>query len=148
MKGIPKKIQTRKDLQNLFGLAQEGTAGVEKAELAERIRELLATQYRRVPILSASAAVVTTMYFPEAVKNAPTENGETIKNVVHIEDPDAESGSTQYSNTEITLSKAPKDNKVISVYMEDNFLTQNDFDIPEINYMLGVLETDDNAGGE
>lgn len=137
MRGIPKAIKTRSDLQNLFALANEGAAGVEKAALAQRIRVLLATQYHRVPVKSVSAKIVTTNYFPEAKKNGTTEDGLTISKVEHIADPD---DAGQFAETQITLSAAPAAADVISVYMENNFIADNGFDIAQMNYMLGVLD--------
>ena len=137
MRGMPKIIQTRADLQNLFALAQAGEAGVGKAALAERIRGLLAMQYHRVPILSTENKTVTTMYFPEAQEGGTTEEGLTLTTVTHTNDPES---TGQFSETVITLSKSPSDKKTLSLFMEDNFLTRHDFDLAEMNYMLGVLE--------
>lgn len=140
MRGIPKAIKTRADLQNLLALAQENKAGVERAALAQRVRELFAKQYHKVPILSVSGKIVTTNYFPEALKNGTTEDGLTITKVEHIEDTEAEGESTQYAETRITLSAVPDNTDTLSVYMEDNYITQNGFDLAEMNFILGVLE--------
>jgi hypothetical protein len=79
------------------------------------------------------------MYFAECEPGATTEDGLTVKKVEHIESEDPD-GGMQFSETKITLSKAPSDTSVFSLYMPDNFLTRNGFDLEEINYILGVLE--------
>jgi len=142
MKGIPKLIQTRADLQNLFAMynAKQFDEN-EVATFTMRVRALYATQYHKVPILDIQGALITTYYFPEAKKGGITEDEHTIKDVEHVADPDSEPGATQYTESRITLSKAPhKDVKVLSLYMEDNHLVHHGFDIAELKYILGVLK--------
>jgi len=138
MRGIPRRIQTRADLQNLFAMVQ--ATELDGAELLPKVRMLLSTQYHVVPVLSTDGADIVTHYFPEAKQNGVTEDGLTIKKVKHIEDTEHEGEGIQYKETQITLSKAPENTQFIAVYMEDNFLTQNGFDIKEIEYILGVLD--------
>jgi len=138
MRGIPRKIQTRADLQNLFAMARSGELdSKEKAEAAERCNELLATQFHSVPILSAEGANIKVRYFPECKQGDATSEGASIKSVKHIEDKDSEDVGVQFSETHITLTKAPADKEVLSILMADNFLTQNNFDVAEINFMRG-----------
>jgi hypothetical protein len=146
MQGIPAHIQTREDVQNLFALAQQGE--IEKAPLAEKIESLLAMQYYQTPILSIDGETVTTRYFPEVAVGATTEDGLTVEDVQHIEPPQDEAADEQgggaegmgYTETKITLSAAPADGAtMLSIYKDDNFLTENGFDVAEINYILGVL---------
>ena len=138
MRGIPRKIQTPADLQNLFAMARSGALNrAEKALAVERCNELLATQYHSVPILSAEGASIIVRYFPECKQGDATAEGSTIKSVKHIEDRDSEDMGAQFSETHITLSRAPADKVVLSILMVDNFLTQNNFDVAEINFMRG-----------
>lgn len=138
MKGIPAFIKTREDLQNLFALAQEGKEN--KSELAEKIRELLSLQHHRVPILSTSGKTVTTRYFPEVNVGDETDAGVKVTAVKHVEAEEQEGEGTTYESTVITFAAAPGADKLLSIYLPDNYLTQNDFDLAEINYILGVLE--------
>jgi len=137
MRGIPRIIQTPTDLQNLFAMAQNGE--LDKKSLASRCNDLLAKQYHTVPILSADGAKITTYYFPECKVNTTTSEGLTVKSVKHIEDPEPEGEGVQYSQTEITLSKAPADKATLSILLDDNFLKHNKFDLDELNYIRGVL---------
>jgi len=137
MRGIPKNIQTRADLQNLFAMAQNGE--LEKSALLMRCLDLLAKQYHSVPILSVEGATITTYYFPECKKGDTTAEGLTVKEVKHIEDKENDEEGVQYAETHITLSKAPTDKTVLSVFMADNAF-QKKFDVAEINYIQGVLE--------
>ena len=140
MRGLPKSIKTKEDLQNLFKLAQEGYDRFEKDELIALIKSLLRRQYHSTPILSVDGKVVTTLFFPEVKEGSVTEDGINVTGVVHVEDAEADGEGLQFSQTQITLSKAPTDTAVLSVYMEDNYLTRNGFEIAEINYILGVLQ--------
>jgi hypothetical protein len=143
MKGIPAHISTRKDLQNLFALAQENK--IDRAELARKIHGLLALQYYRVPVIERDKEEITTPYFPEAAAGGTTIEGYAITDVTHIESEAGESlgmAGAAYGKTVITLSAEPDDMTVLSVYKEDNELARNGFDIAEINYILGVLENE------
>jgi hypothetical protein len=138
MRGIPNFIQTRDDLRNLFNKAKAGE--LDTSEVAELVRTLLARQYHTVRIVSVDGAKVTTRYFPECQKGASTACGLSVKSVAHVEDSESEGDSVSYSETIITLSKAPADDVMLSVFMEENFLTRNSFDIDEIIEILEVLE--------
>jgi len=142
MRGIPQILQTRLDMTNLVGMAQRGELDkTEIAELEELIRSLLGKQYRTVPIILADRAVVTTRYFPEVKEGDVTADGLTVKSVSHTENPEQEeSEGTQYSETVVTLSKAPNDRETLSIFNQDNWLKQNGFEIDEINFILGVLK--------
>jgi len=118
-------------------MAQAGE--LSKTQVAERCNDLLAKQYHSVPILSVEGAIITTYYFPECKKGDTTEDGLTVKDVKHIKDEEYEGEGVQYSVTQITLSKTPTNKEVLSVFMADNFLAHNNFDIDEINYIRGVL---------
>jgi len=137
MKGFPKFIQTPADLDNLFDMTKSGE--LSGAVLTSQINDLLRKQYHSVPILEASGTKITTHYFPECTESAVTDDGLTVNSVKHIEDKEHDGQGVQYSETQITLSKAPEETTVLSIFMPENFLTQNGFDMSAINYILGVL---------
>jgi len=142
MKGMPEIIQTRRDAQNLFQLAQEGA--LDRAEVAKRFRAMLGSQYHAVPILSMSGDVVTTRYFAEVLKDSVTHDGLLVKSVEHIKGTSEDDGedNEQFVETNITLSSAPaKDLSVLSIYVPNNVLVSHAFDIAELEFMLGVLES-------
>jgi len=140
MRGIPKIIQTPADLHNLHVMAKTGKlTNAEKNEVVERCNALLAEQYHRVPILSVKGTEVKTNYFPECTKGAVTTEGLTVSKIEHIEDIYHDGPGKMFSESIITLSKAPTDKTVLSIIMEDNFLTQNNFKLEEINFIKGAL---------
>ncbi len=142
MKGIPVYIQTRADLNNLFALTQTGE--ISKAQLAEKVRGLLSLQYHRIPVLSSNLKTVTTKYFSEVKVGDVTLEGLPVTAVEHKEAPADENtpdnNGTQYAETVVTLSKAYPAGKPLEIYKPTNFLTENGFDVAEMNYILGVLE--------
>lgn len=150
MRGLPKFIQTRADLQNLFELCKQGECSIECAPLIEKIRGLLNQQYFTLPILEKSGNDVTLFWFNEAQVGAVLENGATITAFGHIEATEDElteigevkSEETVYIKTILTLSEAaPDDIRFLKVYNPCNCIVENGFDIDEINYILGVLES-------
>jgi hypothetical protein len=116
------------------------TAELGREEVLALVTSLYNRQYHSVPILRVEGAKVITFYFPEVVKDDITEEELAVKSVEHIEDPEYEGEGKQYSESHITLSKAPINKTVLSVYMEDNYLTQNEFDLDELKYIMGVLK--------
>jgi len=138
MRGVPRSIQTFADVQNLFTMARDGK--LDKATVVSRFRTLLARQYHSVPILSIDGAQVKTRYFPECVKGGMTACGLSVKAVTHNEDPESEGENVSYNETVVTLSKAPADSQVLSIFLEENYLARNGFNIAKINEYLEVLE--------
>jgi len=137
MRGFPKFIQTREDLQNLFEMVK--AEKLDKAELAERVRSLLGLQYHNVPAINVDGAKVTTGYFAEVSKDDVTAEGFTVKKVEHKKDPDGEDDA--YAETVVTLSEAaPEGFRVLSIFVANNPLVLHGFDVEEIKYILGVLE--------
>jgi hypothetical protein len=142
MRGIPAFIQTPADLDNLVQLAIAGEAGIDKAELAEKIHVLLELQYSRTPILSIDRNVVKTRLIYEAAVGATTKEGLTVTNVLHTPHSEqaGKSLSPEYGDTEITLSEPLADGTtVLSLYKPTNFLTANGFSVNQITEYLGVL---------
>ena len=130
MKGIPKFIKTRSDLNNLFSLVQTGR--VEKAELAEKINGLLELQYHHVPVMAVNGKTVTTRYFHEVNVGDTTKDGHIVKAIDHVQTPKSEDegadAGISYEATKITLSNAPTDDAVLSIFKLDNYLTEKEFD--------------------
>ena len=141
MRGMPKFIQTPADLNNLSAIAQTGE--IDKGELIEKINALLARQYFHTPILSIDGNTVTTRYFSEVTVDSTTAEGLTVTAVDHFtpsEDETDENSDTTPTETEITLSGAlAAGSTVLSIYMPVNFLTQNGFNVTDINNILEVL---------
>jgi hypothetical protein len=135
MREAPNFIQTPSDLQNLFAMAVNGE--LEKAEVAVLVRSLWNRQFHNTRIVSVDGVKVVTRYFPEVKENDTTRDGITIKGVKHIE---SEEEENQFEETHITLSKAPTDKEVLSVFMEQNFLSENDFDVERVKTILEVLD--------
>lgn len=136
MRGLPTRIQTSDDLNNLFEMSRDGK--IDSAGLAERIQELLARQYHRVPILEVNGTMVKTFYFPEVSVGDVTADGLTVKTVKHIEDEGAE--EIQFAFSEITLSKkVASETTTLTVVKSVNPLVEDGFDVEKINYILGVL---------
>jgi len=137
MRGVPSTIQTHDDVRNLFTMARDG--GLDKEEVVILFRTLLARQYRSVPVIDSDGVKVTTFYFPECQKGSVTACGLTVKSVTHVEEEDPQSENVSYALSQFTLSKALEPGQMLSIYMEDNFLNRNDFNIEEINEYLEVL---------
>ncbi len=146
MFGNPNFIQTPADMQNLFALAQEGK--VPKRELAEKIDALLEMRYIRIPVIERSGKTVTTRYFSEVKNGDVTAEGARVTNVEHVEAPPDENAQSSgegvsYEKTIITLSAAlPSGSETLAVLREDNPVDRGGFDLPQINYILGVLRNE------
>jgi hypothetical protein len=120
MKGFPKTLKTRQDIEHCFEMAQSGELAVSEIECALKCIEEKGFLKCPVVTLSANRKTVTIRYCNEA--KAGEAGNAVITNVKHETDPNDSSGGDSFSFTVLTLQSAlSTDETVIRIPVADPY---------------------------
>ena len=150
MRGLPAKIQTPQDLENIFGLWQDAGwqaqyGKIDTEVLIERLDILCDQQFFHVPVIKVEGKTVTTRFFHEICIGSETNGGLNVTAFEHFTPPedlpqDKDEASEGETCTKITLSAAfPKGETFIHIKNSCNCLDYNGFDTKRIQIIREAL---------